>query len=121
MDAHPRLSVELALPPEGGVTGLAEKDAVTPVGKPEALSVTAEPNPLRLPTVTVLVPLDPWATLSDEGLAETEKSGGGGAPPQEGNRNEPMRVLQLNVPLLLMYSCVYQNVQSSPGSMVIAL
>src|SRR5439155_14479406 len=73
------------------------------------------------PTVTVLVPLDPWATLSDEGLAETEKSGGGGAPPQEGNRNEPMRVLQLKVPLLLMYSCVYQNVQSSPGSMVIAL
>jgi hypothetical protein len=26
--------VELALPPEGGVRGLAEKEAVTPVGRP---------------------------------------------------------------------------------------
>ena len=103
------------------MTGLAEKDAVTPLGRPDALNVTAELNPLRLPTVTVLVPLAPWATVSEEGLAETEKSGGGGAPPQDGNLNEPTRVLQLKAPLALMYSCVYQNVQSSLGSIVIAL
>ena len=35
--------------------------------------------------------------------------------------NEPIRVLQLKVPLAVMYSCVYQNVQSSEGSTVIAL
>ena len=115
------VSVEVALPPAAGVTGLAENAAVTPLGNPLALSVTAELKPLRLPTVTVLVPLAPCVTLTEAGLTETEKSGGGGAPPQEGNLKEPTRVLQLNVPLALMYSCVYQNVQSSEGSIVIAL
>ena len=36
------VSVELMLPLAGGVTGLVEKAAVTPVGKPVALSVVAE-------------------------------------------------------------------------------
>ena len=40
------VSVELTLPLAGGVTGLAEKAAVTPLGKPVALSVVAE---LKLP------------------------------------------------------------------------
>src|SRR5512144_753983 len=35
-----KVRVEPALPPAGGVTGLLEKDAVTPLGNPEALSVT---------------------------------------------------------------------------------
>lgn len=43
---------------------------------------------------------------------------GVGVPPQLANLNEPMRVLQLNAPLLGMYSLVYQNVQSSDGSTV---
>lgn len=34
--------VEVALPLAGGVTGLVEKAAVTPVGRPVALSVVAE-------------------------------------------------------------------------------
>ena len=34
--------VEVALPLAGGVTGLVEKAAVTPLGKPVALSVVAE-------------------------------------------------------------------------------
>lgn len=34
--------VEFALPFAGGVTGLGENPAVTPLGKPEALSVVAE-------------------------------------------------------------------------------
>ena len=46
---------------------------------------------------------------------------GVGVPPQVLNLNEPMRVLQLNAPLLGMYSVVYQNVQSSDGSTVIEL
>ena len=36
------VSVELALPLAGGVTGLVEKAAVTPLGRPVALSVVAE-------------------------------------------------------------------------------
>jgi len=51
--------VEVALPFAGGVTGLVENAAVTPVGKPEALNVVAELNPPELVTVIVLVPLAP--------------------------------------------------------------
>lgn len=40
------VSVEFTLPLAGGVTGLVEKAAVTPLGKPVALSVVAE---LKLP------------------------------------------------------------------------
>jgi len=58
-------------------------------------------------------------TVTDEGVVESEKSGGG--TPQFGNLNDPMRVFQLNVPLLGMYSFVYQNVQSSLGSIPIML
>jgi hypothetical protein len=53
------VSVEVALPPEAGVTGLVENAAVTPLGRPEALSVVAESNPFWLVTVMVLVPLVP--------------------------------------------------------------
>lgn len=54
-----RVRVEVALPFAGGVTGLVENAAVTPLGKPEAVSVVAALNPLRLPTVMVLVPFEP--------------------------------------------------------------
>ena len=40
---------------------------------------------------------------------------------QPGNLNDAIRVLQLNEPLAFRYSVVYQNVQSSTGSTVIAL
>ena len=36
------VSVEVALPLAGGVTGLGENAAVTPLGNPVALSVVAE-------------------------------------------------------------------------------
>ena len=49
--------VELALPFAGGVTGLVENAAVTPLGKPEALSVVAELKLFWLVMVMVLVPL----------------------------------------------------------------
>lgn len=51
--------VEVALPLAGGVTGLVEKVAVTPEGKPLALSVVAELKPFWLVMVMVLVPLLP--------------------------------------------------------------
>jgi hypothetical protein len=51
--------VEVALPFAGGVTGLVENVAVTPEGRPDALSVVAESKPPVLVTVIVLVPLVP--------------------------------------------------------------
>jgi hypothetical protein len=51
--------VEVAVPFAGGVTGLVENVAVTPEGKPDALSVVAELKPPVLVTVIVLVPLLP--------------------------------------------------------------
>ena len=112
------VSVEVALPLAGGVTGFVENAAVTPEGNPEALSVVAELKPFKLVTVMVLVPLDPCVTVSDEGDAPRVKSG---ALPQLGNLKFAMRVFQLKVPLVFMYSWVYQNVQSSTGSICMAL
>ena len=40
---------------------------------------------------------------------------------QVGNLNDASRVFQLNEPVVFRYSLVYQNVQSSTGSTVIAL
>ena len=51
--------VEVALPLAGGVTGVVENAAVTPLGRPEALNVVAELKPPVLVTVIVLVPLAP--------------------------------------------------------------
>ena len=69
------VSVEVALPFAGGVTGLVENDAVTPLGSPETLSVVAESNPFWLATVIVLVPLAPCLTDTEVGDALTVKVG----------------------------------------------
>jgi hypothetical protein len=94
--------------------------AVTPAGRPDADKLTVPVNPFSGVTVTVLVPVEPWTTLTLLGEAETEKSGVGGVP-QFGNLKLAMRVFQLNEPVVFMYSWVYQNVQSSTGSIVMAL
>jgi hypothetical protein len=67
--------VEVALPFAGGVTGLVENVAVTPLGRPLALSVVAESNPPVLVTVIVLVPLAPCVTVTEAGEALTLKFG----------------------------------------------
>ena len=67
------VSVEVALPFAGGVTGLVENAAVTPVGKPVALSVVAELKLFWLMMVTVLVPLPPCVTVTDDGEAPMVK------------------------------------------------
>ncbi len=66
----------------------------------------------------VLVPLVPWTSERLEGLALIEKSFAGVTAPQPESLNEPTCVSQLKVPFDGMYSVVYQNVQSSEGSMV---
>jgi hypothetical protein len=69
------VSVELALLLAGGVTGLVENAAVTPLGNPEALKVVAELKLFWLVMVTVLVPLPPWVTVTEEGEAPMVKFG----------------------------------------------
>jgi hypothetical protein len=69
------VSVEVALPFAGGVTGLVENAAVTPVGRPLALNVVAELKPPVLVMVMVLVPFAPWVTVTDAGEAPMVKFG----------------------------------------------
>lgn len=54
-----RVKVDVALLLAGGVTGFGENAAVTPLGKPEALSVVAALKPFWLVMVMALVPLEP--------------------------------------------------------------
>jgi hypothetical protein len=91
---------------------------VVPAGKPLAESVTLWAEPLVTVVEMVDVPLPPWTTDRLLGVALIEKSEG---VPQPGSLNVPIRVRQLNEPLDERYSVVYQNVQPSTGSMVIAL
>jgi hypothetical protein len=57
------------------VVGFVPNVAVTPVGKPEAESVTLPENPPRSVTVIVLVPLLPCVTVTLLGEAESVKEG----------------------------------------------
>ena len=115
-----KVSVDVPLPFAGGVTGFVENAAVTPLGRPEALSVVAELNPFKLVIVIVLVPLPPCVTVTDDGAAPIVKSGVD-VVPQPGNLKFAMRVFQLKLPVVFMYSSVNQKVQSSTGSTCMAL
>src|ERR1700694_1095054 len=103
--------------------------AATDAGLTETVGPAGETDAGRLtgpgvPTCVVLIVLVAVAPVSSEtlvGFAEMVKSAGGGAPPQLGSLNEVMRVLQLKLPDDLIYSFVYQNVQSSTGSIPIML
>lgn len=120
--AGPVVAVELALSVRTllDVVGLVPNVAVTPAGNPDAESVTDPVNPFSGFTVMVLLPLLPCVTVNEAGEADNVKSGVA-VPPQPANLKFAMRVLQLNVPLALRYSVVYQNVQSSTGSTEMAL
>jgi len=56
------------------VAGFGLKDAVTPLGRPDTDKLTLLLKPLNGVTVTVLVPLVPWATVRLLGDAERVKS-----------------------------------------------
>jgi hypothetical protein len=73
----PTLNVSVELPPAVTAPGL--KDAVAPVGKPLALSVTLSGEPLITAVEVVDVPLLPWTTDTVLGVALIEKSFAGGA------------------------------------------
>ena len=70
--------------------------------------------------VTVKFPGAPCVTAAELGEADIVKSGVAD-PPHESNLNEAIWVFQLNVPFAAKYSFVYQNVQSSLGSIRMAL
>jgi len=53
------VKVDVAEPPEGGVTEVGLKTAVVPVGRPEMDRLTAELKPLKDVTVMVEVPDPP--------------------------------------------------------------
>src|SRR5580692_11905828 len=57
------------------VVGFVPNAAVTPLGKPDAASVTLPVNPFLSVTVIVLVPLLPWVTDRLLGVAESVKLG----------------------------------------------
>jgi hypothetical protein len=102
----------------GGTTKAGLKLAFAPDGNPLTVRFTVPLYPLEGARVTVYMAFVPGSAVTEEGVAPMEKSGVG-APPQEGNLNVAMRVLQLNVPLVCKYSFVYQKVQSSTGSTLI--
>jgi hypothetical protein len=117
--AEPGDTVRLAVavPLGGGVKESGLKLQVAPEGQPETNRLTRLLNPLV--EVTEMVdPAEPppWMTVTEDGFAEIVKSGVGDEP-QPGNLKDPIAVLQLNEPLTASYMFVYQNVQSSLGSM----
>jgi hypothetical protein len=69
---------------------VGEKAALTPLGNPVAFSVMAELKPARLVTVTVLVPLLPWVTVSVAGESERVNVEGGGYEPLILQAPEPL-------------------------------
>jgi hypothetical protein len=70
---------EITVPFAGAVTGLVANDAVTPLGRPVALSVVGELNRFWLVMVMVLDPLPPGFTVREAGEALMVKFGVAGA------------------------------------------
>src|SRR2546423_190988 len=112
MECEPAASVEVvsaAVPPLRATlpSGVApSKNCTVPVGPEDglivAVNVTGWPNvDVGADEATVVV-VDVWVW------------------PHDGNLNDPMRVLQLAETVVAWYSCVYQNRQSSLGSIRIA-
>jgi hypothetical protein len=99
--------------------GFGEKPPDAPAGNALADSETAPGPPVGATVIVYEVP-PPAVTVCDDGDAEIVKSGVGAAP-QFGNVKDVIQVLQFQVPFVFRYSLVYQNVQSSTGSTVIAL
>lgn len=70
-----QITVTFTLPFAGGVTGLAEAVADTPLGNSFTLNVTAEWNPFTLVTVRVVDLLPFSSTVNEEGDKDKVKFG----------------------------------------------
>jgi hypothetical protein len=73
-----KLNVDVTLPFAGGVTDVGANVAVTPLGRPDTLRLTALAKLLLLATVIVSVADAPCVTLTLAGEALSEKSAGVG-------------------------------------------
>jgi len=115
--AAPTVSVSVEPPP--AVTEAGLNAALTPAGRAPVLSATDSAVPLTSVVEIVEEVLLPCCADTLVGLALIEKSFV--VAPQPGSLKVPIRVRQLNAPLLGMYSFAYQKVQPSTGSMLIEL
>lgn len=68
-----RLAVKVSVEEHVGVQWLGEKEAVTPAGSPDVVKLTFWPVPETSVAVTVVVVVEPWATVPLEGEAERLK------------------------------------------------
>ena len=111
---------EVADPFAAGVTEMGFSEQVVLAGQPETVRPTALLNPFK--EVTVMVELADWPcpSVNDDGWLEIKKSGVA-VPLHPVNLKDPITVFQLKLPSYGRYSLVYQNVQSSVGSMRNAL
>jgi hypothetical protein len=98
------------------VVGLTEQIAF--VGHPEdTLRFTVPLYPLIAVTLILDAAAVPAFTVAETGFAPIEKSAAPVLPPQLLNLKEPMRVYHPAGEVVGRYSLMYQNVQSSDGSM----
>ena len=104
--------------PEPPLTEVGLRLAVMPAGAPvtDAARLTVLLKPFSGVTVMVLVPLLPGFMFTVSGEGERVKSGIVTGGVQFAIRKVAMRVCQLKAPSEGMFSVVYQNVQSSLGS-----
>ena len=86
-------------------------------GQPFTARATEPLNPVRASNVTVEFVAVPRATFNDDGETVSVKFGG----LHVGNLKEKNALCQLKPPFDTRYSFVYQKVQSSTGSMRMAL
>ena len=114
--AVPAATVKVEPPPV--VTEVALSVADAPFGAPVTVRLIVSVEPLVTAVEMADVPVWPWTNERVVGLAVMEKSFGA---PQFGSRNVPIRVRQLKVPVVGMYSFAYQNVQPSTGSTLMEL
>ena len=109
------VTVKVDVPP--AVTVAGTNAPVTPLGRSCTLSWIVSAAPFVEPVVTVYGTLAPRSTFCDGGVTEIEKS----FAPQFGYFTVATRVSHLPMPVTLTSSLVYQKVQSSLASTVIAL
>ena len=90
LDETVKVSAEVPFP----VIDAGLKPTVTPVGCPEAVSVTAELNPPLTVLVTVVDPVLPCTTETDAGEALRLKPGAAAVPASALSRPEPFGLPQ---------------------------
>jgi hypothetical protein len=69
------VSIDVAEPPDGGVTGVDDKVQFEPVGQPERVKFIVELKPFSDVTVKVELPELPCWIVRELGDADKEKSG----------------------------------------------